>query len=42
MGEAEERLADAVGEAMYGRDRASQELGMTIDEVRPGFARVQL
>ncbi len=42
MGEAEERLAAAVGEAMYGRDRASQELGMTIDEVRPGFARVRM
>jgi acyl-CoA thioesterase len=38
----QERLAAAVGEAMYARDTASQALGMTIDEVGPGYARVRM
>lgn len=42
MGKADERLAAAVGEAMYERDRASQELGMELEEVRPGYARVRM
>jgi acyl-CoA thioesterase len=37
-----ERLATAVGEAMYARDTASQALGMTIEEVGPGYARVRM
>ena len=36
MAQEEERLAAAVGEAMYARDRASQELGMVLEETRPG------
>lgn len=37
-----EETAVAVGEAMYARDRASQGLGMALDEVRPGFARLSM
>jgi acyl-CoA thioesterase len=38
----QERLAAAVGEAMYARDTASQALGMTIEEVGLGYARVRM
>jgi acyl-CoA thioesterase len=38
----QERLAAAVGEAMYARDTASQALGMTIEQVGPGYARVRM
>jgi acyl-CoA thioesterase len=38
----EERLAVAVGEAMYARDTASQMLGMALEEVRPGYARLRM
>ena len=34
--------AAAAAEAMYERDRASQALGMSLDEVRPGYARVRM
>ena len=37
----EETAAD-IGAAMYARDRASQALGMALDEVRPGFARLRM
>jgi acyl-CoA thioesterase len=37
-----DRRARAVGEAMWARDRASQELGMALEEVRPGYARVSM
>jgi acyl-CoA thioesterase len=37
-----EETAAAVGEAMYARDRASQALGMALDEVRPGHARLRM
>ena len=37
-----ERVSALVGEAMYGRDRASQSLGMVLDETRPGYARVRM
>jgi acyl-CoA thioesterase len=37
-----EETAVAVGEAMYARDRASQALGMALDEVRPGYARLRM
>ena len=36
------RLAERTAEAMYARDRASQGLGMTIEEVRPGYARLRM
>jgi acyl-CoA thioesterase len=38
----EERLATAVGETMYARDTASQALGMALEEVRPGYARLRM
>lgn len=41
MTEAEETAA-AVGAAMYARDGASQALGMTLEEVRPGYARLRM
>ena len=37
-----EELAARVGEAMWARDSASQALGMTLEEVRPGYARVRM
>ncbi|HSK16548.1 MAG TPA: hydroxyphenylacetyl-CoA thioesterase PaaI [Gaiellaceae bacterium] len=42
MAETGEGLAAAVGEAMYARDRASQGLGMTLEEIRPGYARMRM
>lgn len=42
MSSPEERTAAAVGEAMYARDTASQALGMTLEEVRPGYARLRM
>lgn len=42
MAQADERLAAAVGEAMFARDRASQALGMTLEEIRPGYARMRM
>lgn len=41
MGTSEE-IAAAVGEAMYARDRASQALGMALEEMRPGYARLRM
>jgi acyl-CoA thioesterase len=35
-------LAEAVGAAMYERDPASRTLGMRLDEIRPGFARMSM
>src|SRR5471032_2248195 len=35
-------LAEAAGAAMYARDRASQALGMTLAEIRPGYARMTM
>lgn len=37
-----EETAASVGAAMYTRDRASQALGMALDEVRPGYARLRM
>jgi acyl-CoA thioesterase len=42
MTSAEEALAKRVGEAMWARDSASQALGMTLEEVRPGYARLRM
>lgn len=38
----EETLAGRVGEAMWARDTASQALGMTLEEMRPGYARLRM
>jgi len=35
-------LAKACAESMWSTDNASQGLGMTIEEVRPGFARLSM
>lgn len=35
-------LANRAAAAMYERDVAAQSLGMTIDEVRPGYARLRM
>ena len=35
-------LARRAAAAMYERDVAAQNLGMTIDEVRPGYARLRM
>ncbi|AJC23094.1 phenylacetic acid degradation protein PaaD [Pandoraea pulmonicola] len=37
-----EALARATGDAMYRSDRASQWLGMELQEVRPGYARMTM
>jgi acyl-CoA thioesterase len=39
---APEDTAAAVGAAMWARDRASQALGMALEDVGPGFARVRM
>jgi acyl-CoA thioesterase len=38
----ENRTAAAVGEAMFARDTASRALGMALEEVRPGYARMRM
>lgn len=35
-------LAKAAGKAMYDNDVASQAMGMTLDEIRPGYARMSM
>jgi acyl-CoA thioesterase len=42
MSTPEERLAAAVADAMYARDAASHALGMVLEEVRPGYARLRM
>lgn len=39
---AADETAAAVGEAMYARDGASQALGMALEEVRSGYARLRM
>jgi acyl-CoA thioesterase len=39
---ATQSLAQAVGREMYARDHASQALGMTLEEIRPGYARMRM
>jgi acyl-CoA thioesterase len=41
-GTEEERVAQAVGRAMYDADNASRALGMMLDEIRPGHARMRM
>jgi acyl-CoA thioesterase len=38
----EHALAQAAGRAMFASDRASQALGMVLEEVRPGYARMRM
>jgi len=35
-------LANAAAQAMYQNDRASKALGMVLDEVRPGYAKMSM
>jgi acyl-CoA thioesterase len=35
-------LAELAGKTMFERDPASQKLGMTLDEIRPGYARMSM
>lgn len=35
-------LAELAGKTMYARDPASQALGMLLDEIRPGYARMSM
>lgn len=35
-------LAELAGKTMYGRDPASQALGMTLDRIGPGYARMTM
>jgi acyl-CoA thioesterase len=35
-------LAELAGKTMYERDPASQALGMLLDEIRPGYARMSM
>lgn len=37
-----QNLAEATAKAMYARDAATQALGMTIEKVRPGYARLSM
>jgi acyl-CoA thioesterase len=37
-----QQLAELAGRTMYERDPASRQLGMTLDEIRPGYARMSM
>jgi acyl-CoA thioesterase len=37
-----QQLAELAGKTMYERDPASQALGMKLDEIRPGYARMSM
>ena len=37
-----QRLAELAGKTMFERDPASQALGMTLDAIRPGYARMRM
>jgi acyl-CoA thioesterase len=37
-----QQLAELAGKTMYERDPASQRLGMTLDEIRPGYALMRM
>ncbi|QJE00542.1 hydroxyphenylacetyl-CoA thioesterase PaaI [Massilia forsythiae] len=40
--EQQQRLAELAGKTMYERDPASRALGMTLDAIRPGYARMSM
>lgn len=42
MHDTPQALAELAGKTMFERDPASQALGMTLDEIRPGYARMSM
>lgn len=40
--DAAQALAEAVADSMWSRDRATQALGMRIEAIRPGYARISM
>ncbi len=42
MGDAAQSIADAVGKGMYAKDRAAQALGITLLDIRQGYARMSM
>jgi acyl-CoA thioesterase len=40
MSDAAQTIADAVGKGMYARDKAAQALGITLIDIRQGYARM--
>jgi acyl-CoA thioesterase len=42
MNESAQAIASAVGEGMYAKDRAAQALGITLLDIRPGYARMSM
>ena len=42
MHENPQALAELAGKTMFDRDPASQALGMTLDEIKPGYARMSM
>ena len=42
MADAARQIAEAAGAAMYARDHAAQALGITLEEIGPGFARTRM
>ena len=37
-----QKLAESTSEHMFDNDRASQTLGMVLEEIRPGYARMSM
>ncbi len=42
MNDSAQAIANAVGEGMYAKDRAAQALGITLLEIRQGYARMSM
>ena len=42
MGASHQAIADAVAKGMYAKDAAAQALGITLLEIRPGYARMAM
>jgi acyl-CoA thioesterase len=42
MNDAAQTIADAVGQGMYARDKAAQALGITLLDIRQGYARMSM
>jgi len=42
MNHSAQAIADAVGQGMYGKDKAAQALGITLVDIRQGYARMSM